>query len=101
MMYDKIKNLLKLSSRTKGQRSENLLSSLRYANNLTLKMSEEMPAQKKQPSFFQSLLRLSHTSPHARSPLNYRACCKGMESKAGLIASICITCGNNNNNNKR
>lgn len=56
-----------------------------------------MPAQKNQPSFFQSLLRLSHTSPHARSPLNYRACCKGTESKCGLISSICITCCNKKN----
>lgn len=62
-----------------------------------------MPAEKKtKPLFFlQSLLRLSHTSPHARSPLNYRARCKGMESKSGLIANICITCCNNNNNKKK
>lgn len=91
MMHDKINKLLKLSWRTKGQKSENFIFIQICKQFNTENVSRNACSKKTNSLFFQSLLRLSHTSLHARSPLNYRACCKGMESKSGLIASICIT----------
>jgi len=64
----KLVSCLDSAEEQKAERAK-FLSSFKYANNLTVKIFKEC-LLKKQPSFFQSLLRLSHAFPSCHNPVN-------------------------------